>query len=67
MQERRIHQIFEVSVLLKGVHAAIECLGGLALALTSNAWIRDFVANVSQTELIEDRRDFIANHLAAFA
>lgn len=67
MQERRIHQIFEVSVFLKGVHAAIECLGGLALALTSNAWIREFVANASQTELIEDRRDFIANHLATFA
>lgn len=67
MQERRIHQIFEVSVLLKGVHAAIECVGGIALALTSNAWIREFVAKASQTELIEDRHDFIANHLAAFA
>ncbi len=30
MQERRIHQLFEVSVLLKGAHAAIECAGARA-------------------------------------
>lgn len=67
MQEKRIHQLFEVSVLLKGVHASIEFVGGLALALTNNQWIRDFVAQATQSELIEDRRDFIANHLASWA
>lgn len=67
MQERQIHRIFEISVLLKGAHAAIECVGGLVLALTSNAWIRDFVAQATQTELTEDRRDFVANHLALWA
>ncbi|HKC02421.1 MAG TPA: DUF2127 domain-containing protein [Sphingomicrobium sp.] len=66
MQERRIHQIFEVSVLLKGAHAAIECAGGLALTLTNNRWIRDFVMKASQSELIEDKRDFVANHLVAW-
>jgi uncharacterized membrane protein len=39
MNERRIHQIFEVSVLLKGAHALIECIGGLALALVSTSRI----------------------------
>ena len=29
MQERRIHQIFEISVLLKGAHAGLEVVGGL--------------------------------------
>ena len=67
MNERRIHQVFEVSVLLKGAHAAIECVGGLALALTSNEWIRSLVTQGTQTELIEDRRDFVANHLAVWA
>jgi uncharacterized membrane protein len=67
MQERRIHQLFEVSVLLKGAHAAAECLGGLALAFTSNQWIRDFVAQATQTELTEDKKDFVANHVAAWA
>lgn len=67
MQERRIHQLFEVSVLLKGAHAAAECAGGLALALTNNAWIRNLVTSLTQSELIEDRSDFVARHLAAGA
>jgi uncharacterized membrane protein len=33
MEERRIHQGFEVSVLLKGAHAAVECIGGVPSAL----------------------------------
>ena len=53
--------------MLKGAHAAMECIGGLALALTSNTWIRNVVAHVTQTELTVDRRDFIANHLASWA
>lgn len=67
MQERRIHQLFEASVLLKGAHAAVECLGGLALALTNNEWIRNLAIQATQSELIEDRQDFIATHLAAWA
>jgi uncharacterized membrane protein len=67
MEERRIHQLFEVSVTVKGVHAAIECVGGLALVVTHNHWIRDLVSNATQSELIEDRRDFVANHLLAWA
>lgn len=67
MQEKRIHQLFEISVLLKGVHATMEFLGGLVLGLTDNRWIRDIVAQATQSELIEDKRDFIANHLAAWA
>jgi uncharacterized membrane protein len=67
MQERRIHQIFEVSVLLKGAHAAVEAAGGLALALTNNAWIRAVVTQATQSELIEDKRDFVANHLVTWA
>jgi len=67
MHERRIHQIFEVSVLLKGAHAAVEAVGGLALALTNNQWIRDLVTQATRSELIEDQRDRIANHLVTRA
>ena len=35
MQEKRIHQIFVVSVAAKGLHALIEIAGGLALYLFS--------------------------------
>lgn len=67
MKERRIHQVFVIGVLLKGAHAAVECVGGLALALTNNRAIQDMVARATQSELIEDRRDFVANHLLAWA
>jgi uncharacterized membrane protein len=62
-KEQRIHQIFAVSVLLKGAHALIECLGGMALALISTNTIIDLANRLTQDELIEDPRDFVATHL----
>jgi uncharacterized membrane protein len=67
MNERRIHQIFEVSVLLKGAHALMECIGGLALAVVSTGTIAALVNTLTQEELIEDPNDFIATHLLALA
>ena len=44
MQEKRIHQLFVISVLAKGLHAALEIAGGLTLYLlgadTIAQWIR---------------------------
>lgn len=67
MNERRIHQIFEVSLLLKGAHALIECVSGLALAFVSTDTIISWVKLLSQEELIEDPQDFIASHLMTMA
>lgn len=67
MNERRIHQLFEISVLLKGAHALIECIGGIALALVSTASIVRLVNALTQEELIGDPKDFIATHLLAWS
>jgi uncharacterized membrane protein len=67
MNERRIHQIFEISVLLKGAHALIECIGGLILAFVSTSAITRLVNALTQEELIEDPNDFIAAHLLSLA
>lgn len=67
MNEQRIHRIFEVSVLLKGAHALIECIGGLALAFVSTTGIAELVNRLTQDELIEDPNDFIATHLLNMA
>jgi len=67
MRERRIHQIFEASVLLKGAHALVECVGGVALAFVSTNMIVVLVNRLTQEELSEDPRDFIANHLLSWA
>lgn len=63
MNEHRIHQMFQVGVLLKGAHALIECAGGIALALVSTSTIAHLVDAITQDELIEDPKDFVATHL----
>ena len=63
MDEKRIHKIFEISILLKGAHALIECAGGLALYAISTETIKSWVNMLTQDELIEDPKDFIAGHL----
>lgn len=67
MNEYRIHQVFQASVLLKGTHALLECAGGIALALIGTGTIAAFVNRLTQEELIEDPKDFIATRLLAFA
>ena len=67
MDERRIHQAFEISILLKGAHAIVECIGGLVLALVSTTAITGLVNAITQDELVEDPHDFLATHLQAFA
>jgi uncharacterized membrane protein len=67
MNERRIHRIFEISVLLKGAHALIECAGGIVLAVVGTDAIANLVNALTQDELIEDPNDFVANHLLDLA
>jgi uncharacterized membrane protein len=58
MHERRIHQIFVVSVSLKGLHALIEIAGGLALYLFSADAIARWLDEI-------DRHDWVARHFPA--
>jgi uncharacterized membrane protein len=67
MDERRIHKVFEISVLLKGIHALIEILGGIALYLVSTGTIQAWVNFLTQEELHEDPNDFIASRLLDLA
>jgi uncharacterized membrane protein len=67
MNERRIHQAFEISVLLKGAHALVECIGGLLLAVVGTGTIIRLVEMMTQDELIEDPNDFIARHVQSTA
>ena len=67
MQEKRIHQIFVVSVLFKGAHAVIEIVSGLALYLVSTETIVSTINRWSYDEIIEDKHDWIANKLLEFS
>lgn len=63
LDERRIHRLFQLSVLLKGAHALVECAGGVLLALISTQTIVDWVNMLTQ----DDPNDFVAAHLSAMA
>lgn len=67
LREQRIHELFQISVLLKGAHALLELLGGIALYLFSTSTIVELMNHLARTELIEDPSDFLARHLLQFA
>lgn len=67
MNEHRIHQAFQISVLLKGAPATAECIGGIGLAVVSTSTIVKLVNALTQEELTEDPKDFIATHALALA
>ncbi len=58
-----LHGSFEIAILLKGLHSALEIVGGALLWFvkpeTLNTWIRV----LTQHELAEDPGDLIANFL----
>jgi len=64
-RDARAHQVldrfFYTSIWLKGLHAVFEIIGGIALLLTSPAFILHIIATVTQDEMAEDPNDFIAN------
>ena len=67
MKERRIRQIFQASVLLKGVHALIECIGGLVLVFVSTSAITNLVNSLTQDELIKHPNDLVAAYFLRVA
>lgn len=67
LSEQRIHAIFRVSIILKGLHALIEIVGGLAFYLVDARSVLVWVNRLTQNELVEDPRDFVATHLVTAA
>src|SRR5579864_716228 len=54
-------KVFRISVGLKGLDALIEILGGSFLLLIGPATIGHFVTWLTNSELMQDPHDFIAN------
>ena len=61
--EKNIHRAFEISVILKGLHAALELVGGILLYFISTSAIASLVAKFTQEELSQDPSDFVSNYL----
>lgn len=63
VDEKRIHRIFFVSVLLKGLDAAAEVIAGIALAIATQQTILGLTQWMIHNELVEDPHDLVANGL----
>lgn len=61
--EKRIHLIFEISLILKAIFAAFEVLGGVLAYFISQQFLVKMVTLITQGELAEEPRDFISNYL----
>ncbi len=58
---------FDIGVVLKGVDAVLEILGGFFLLIVPLSAIRHFLIWVTGKELNEDPKDFVATHLVHLA
>jgi uncharacterized membrane protein len=58
-----VHAAFRIGVFLKGLNGLLELIGGALLLWIPPSGIQKAVAALTQQELSEDPRDFIATHL----
>ena len=61
IKEKSVHEIFIISLVLKGIGSVLEILGGVLFIFTGK--ITDFLTNLAQTELLEDPNDFISTQI----
>jgi len=66
MQEKRVHQVFVVSVLAKGLHALLEIVGGVALYLLSADTIARWLNEIDRHNWLERHFPFTEQHFYAF-
>jgi uncharacterized membrane protein len=57
------HDVFRVSILLKGIYSFFELIAGMILLFVTSDRIFNFINHIFRNEILEDGRDFIANFL----
>jgi uncharacterized membrane protein len=65
--EKEIHEVFDITLLLKGLNALAELIGGFLLYVVSTENITRIVNFFIRGELIEDPHDIVANYLLNLA
>lgn len=62
-EERGLHDLFEVGILLKAIDGTLEIVGGMLLWFVSPATLTALVSYLFRGELIEDPKDWLVNLL----
>ena len=65
--EAKIHKVFDVTLVLKGIHAVIETIGGILLYAISAGSILRVVTFLVHDEIQEDPHDVMANYFLHLA
>jgi len=65
--EKDIHNVFDLTLMLKGAHALLETMGGILLYVVSGVSIMNIVNFFAQQEILEDPHDVIANYFLHLA
>ncbi len=67
LDEKNLHLAFDITVFLKGIHAVLEIIGGIAVLFITKTSFMAIVFYITQEELSEDPKDFIAHYLITSA
>lgn len=66
-QKKLLHQLFEATILVKGINGIWETFSGLLFLFLSKDAIKKLVLLAVQREIVEDKADFISNYLVKTA
>lgn len=61
-EEKKIHLVFEISIILKGVNSIFEIIGGVLALLVTKSYIVSTVLSLTNEELSQDPNDAIAHY-----
>jgi uncharacterized membrane protein len=62
-KEARLHRVFQISLILKGLHSVLEIIGGTLLAVVSQEHILRIANLLTQEELLKDPDDRLAQYV----
>jgi len=62
-----LDRVFDVSITLKGLDGVFEVIGGVLLLFLTPHRLNAIVVFLTQHELSQDPKDFLATHLLAYA
>jgi uncharacterized membrane protein len=65
--EARVHRVFQISLVLKGLHSVLEIVGGILLLVVSRQHMLTIVNLLTQEDLLRDPDDRIAQYVVRAA
>jgi uncharacterized membrane protein len=67
LSEENIRRLFRISLVFKGLFSVLEIVGGVVAYFITQSYLLNLVTAITQEELTEDPRDFIAHYLVESA